>query len=231
VSPALYRRLLNAFYVGVKSVDRGNYVVSAGTAPFAEPRKGACRMAAAYFTREFLCVRGRQRPRPFRCPSSPARFDALAHNPYPIGPPRRPAINPDDVVVPDIWKLTRPLRAAIKAGKVSPRRRKPAWADYLTEIDGGHLGDAVGRRQLGGLGRGRGDRVHPEGRGQVARRRHALAPGGHALPRVRRRAPAEAEADLSGLPHGAERPTLEVVPTVPSRSPVRVQTGEHNLAA
>jgi hypothetical protein len=132
VSPVLYRRLLNAFYAGVNSVDRSNYVVSAGTAPFAEPRKGGRRMPAAYFTREFLCVRGRGRPRPFRCPSSPARFDALAHHPYPIGPPRRPAINPDDVVVPDIWKLTRPLRAAIRAGKVSPRRRKPVWATEIS---------------------------------------------------------------------------------------------------
>jgi hypothetical protein len=132
MSPVLYRRLLNAFYAAVKSVDRSNYVVSAGTAPFAEPRKGARRMPAAYFTREFLCVRGRQRPRPFRCPSSPARFDALAHHPYPIGPPRRPAINPDDVVVPDIWKLTRPLQAAIRAGNVSPRRRKPVWATEIS---------------------------------------------------------------------------------------------------
>jgi hypothetical protein len=132
VSPELYRRLLNAFYAGVKSVHRSSYVVSAGTAPFAEPHKGARRMPAAYFTREFLCVRGRERPRPFRCPSSPARFDALAHHPYPIGPPRRPAINLDDVVVPDIWKLTRPLRAAIRAGNVSPRRRKPVWATEIS---------------------------------------------------------------------------------------------------
>jgi hypothetical protein len=132
VSPVLYRRLLNAFYAGVKSVHRSNYVVSAGTAPFGEPRKGSARMPAAYFTREFLCVRGRRRPRPVRCSSSPARFDALAHHPYPIGPPRRPAVNPDDVVVPDLWKLTRPLRVAIRAGKVRPRRRKPIWATEIS---------------------------------------------------------------------------------------------------
>jgi len=132
VSPVLYRQLLNAFYRGVKSVHRSNYVVSAGTAPFGDPRKGRSRMAPAFFTREFLCVRGRRRPKPFRCSSSPARFDALAHHPYPIGPPRRPAANPDDVVVADIGKLTRPLRAAIRARKVAPRRRKPVWATEIS---------------------------------------------------------------------------------------------------
>src|SRR5436190_1361522 len=132
ISPLLYRRLLNGFYRGVKAVHRSNYVVSAGTAPFAEPRHGARRMPAAFFTRELLCVRGRRHPRPKRCSSSPVHFDALAHHPYPIGPPRRRAINPDDVVIPDLGKLTRPLRVAIRAGKVAPRRHKPIWATEIS---------------------------------------------------------------------------------------------------
>jgi hypothetical protein len=131
-SPTLYRHLLNAFYRGVKRANRTNYVVSAGTAPFAEPYPGARRMPAARFTRELLCVRGRRRPTPFRCSGSPVRFDALAHHPYPIGEPRRTAINPDDVVVPDMWKLTRPLRAAMRAGKVAPRRPKGLWATEIS---------------------------------------------------------------------------------------------------
>jgi hypothetical protein len=131
-SPTLYRHLLNAFYGGVKRAKATNYVVSAGTAPFAEPWPGARRMPAALFTRELLCVRGRQRPRPFRCSGSPVHFDALAHHPYPIGPPRRTATNPDDVVIPDMWKLTRPLRAAMRAGKVAPRRPKGLWATEIS---------------------------------------------------------------------------------------------------
>jgi hypothetical protein len=131
-SPVLYRRLLNAFYLGVKAIHRSNYVVSAGTSPFGEPWRGASRMPPALFTREFLCVRGLKRPRPKRCSSSPARFDALAHHPYPIGPPRQTAINRDDVVVPDLWKLTRPLRAAIRGGKVAPRGRKAIWATEIS---------------------------------------------------------------------------------------------------
>jgi len=131
-SPRLYRGLLNAFYFGVKAVRRSNYVVSAGTAPFGEPRRGARRMPPALFTRELLCVRGRRHQRPVRCSSERAHFDALAHHPYPIGPPRRTAANPDDVVIPDLWKLTRPLRVAIRAGKVAPRGRKGLWATEIS---------------------------------------------------------------------------------------------------
>ena len=102
---------------------RGDVVVTAGTAPFGDHRRGARRMDPAYFVRNLFCLRGRRRPRPIRrC--GPVRFDALAHHPYPIGPPTRTTAAPDDVV-PDIWKLTRPLRVALKRQGPSP----PAQAD------------------------------------------------------------------------------------------------------
>lgn len=131
-SPGHYRRMLNAFYSGVKGVDATNLVISAATAPFGDYQPGARRIPPAYFTRELLCVRGIQRPRAFNCADSPARFDALAHNPYPIGPPRRHAANPDDVVVPDFDRLIRPLAAARRAGKVAPRGPKQIWATEIS---------------------------------------------------------------------------------------------------
>ena len=132
-SPAIYRRLLNAFYRGANAGNPSAYVVSAGTAPFGESRPGGKRMQAALFTRELLCVRGRSHPRPKRrCPGGPVFFDALAHHPYPIGEPRRTAINADDVVIPDIWKLTRPMRVAVRAGYARPRRSKPVWATEIS---------------------------------------------------------------------------------------------------
>jgi len=132
-SPRIYKGLQNAFYRGAKKVKRSNYIVSAGTAPFGENERGQKRMQAALFARELFCVSGRSRPRPKRrCPGGPVFFDALAHHPYPIGEPRRTAANPDDVVIPDIWKLTRPMKVALRAGYVKPRRRKPVWATEIS---------------------------------------------------------------------------------------------------
>ena len=61
-----------------------------------------------------------------RCPQ-PARFDVLAHDPYSVGGPERRALNVDDVSIPDLGKLTRPLRVAERTGRVRPRGRKGLW--------------------------------------------------------------------------------------------------------
>ncbi len=126
-SPGIYRKLLNAFYAGIKKVARSNVVVAAGTAPYGEPRAGERRMPPALFARYLLCVRGRVAPKSVKCPAGPVYFDAYAHHPYPISSPDRPG-NPDDVVIADLWKLTRPLRRAEKSEVVRPRGRKQFWA-------------------------------------------------------------------------------------------------------
>jgi hypothetical protein len=134
-SPGVYKGLLNTFYASAKAVDPKIVIVSAGTAPFGDPKPGGLRMPAAYFNRTLLCVRGRVKPKAIRgasCRRDPARFDVLAHHPYPIGPPGRRALNPDDVVIPDFAKLTRPLAAAIKARHVRPAKPKPVWATEIS---------------------------------------------------------------------------------------------------
>ena len=122
-SPKVYRGMLNGFYRGVKSVSSTALVVTAGTAPFGDPQAGGQRVQPARFWRELLCLRlNRGRLRGVACPT-PARFDVLAHHPYSVGQPRRKALNADDVSIPDLAKLTRPLRAAERLGRALPRKR------------------------------------------------------------------------------------------------------------
>jgi hypothetical protein len=117
-APAHYRRMLNAFFAGVRRGQPRATVVTAGTAPFGDP-PGGQRTPPARFVRELL--------------RRPVRFDVLAHHPYSVSGPFRRALNRDDVSLPDVGKLTRPLRAAERAGRVLPRRRarKRLW---ITEV-------------------------------------------------------------------------------------------------
>ncbi len=128
-SPRIYRRLLNAFYSGVKSVNPRATIVTAGTGPYGDLDEGDPRMPPVRFWREILCVSGAKVPKAKSCPK--VSFDAIAHHPYPIGPPRRTARNADDAVVPDVRKITRLLPAAIRKNTVRPAKAKPLW---ITEI-------------------------------------------------------------------------------------------------
>lgn len=130
-SPAWYRRMLNAFYRGVKSVDHGALVVTAGTAPFGDPAPGGPRIMPARFVRELLCLSDTgRRVRTGGC-AEPARFDVLAHHPYSVGAPDTAALNDDDVSIPDVWKLDYLLRTAERTGGALPRIRHRLW---VTEV-------------------------------------------------------------------------------------------------
>ncbi|MEA2355148.1 MAG: hypothetical protein QOD61_1277 [Solirubrobacteraceae bacterium] len=125
-SPGIYRGLLNAFYRSVKAVDPGNVVITAGTAPFGDRVPGGGRLPPAAFVRGLLCLGGPPALKPLPCPD-PAHFDVLAHHPYSVGSPHRHAINPDDVSVPDLAKLTRPLARALRLGRALPQAPKRVW--------------------------------------------------------------------------------------------------------
>ena len=121
--PELYRRLHNAFYAGAKAADPGVTVIAGATAPYGDAPGGA-RMAPARFWRALLCVRdGKAR----RCGRT-VRLDAVSHHPYPIGPPRRHARNRDDITIPDLARITRWLRPAVRAKTIRPARTTiPLW--------------------------------------------------------------------------------------------------------
>lgn len=125
--PIIYRNLQNAFYLGVKRSQKTATVVTAGTAPFGDPNPGGSRTMPALFVRNMLCLNRKLRT---TCKSK-TRFDAIAHHPYSVGAPTRKALNTDDVSIPDLRKLTRPVAAAVKLGRALPRKRKALW---ITEI-------------------------------------------------------------------------------------------------
>jgi hypothetical protein len=110
VSAAHYRKMLNAFYAGIKSVSGGDRVIGGTTSPYGVRVPGLTAIAPARFWRALLSGR--------------ARFDIAGHNPLNVGEPERHAINRDDIATPDIGKLRRILR---RAGKGS----KPIWATEL----------------------------------------------------------------------------------------------------
>ena len=125
LGPGLYRGLLDRFYAGVKRAQPQGVVIAGALAPFGET-PGGHRTPPVRFLRGLLCLRG-PRLGPARCPR-PARFDVLSDHPIAVGSPREPAANPLDVTTPDIWRLTRVLRAAERRRLVRPAgRRRPLW--------------------------------------------------------------------------------------------------------
>jgi hypothetical protein len=132
VSAGLYRRMLNAFYRGVKSVHPDNLVITGGTAPYGDP-PGGKRVRPLIFWRSVFCLRrhGHRYGRARGC-SGRAHFDVLAHHPInTAGGPTRSAVNHDDISTPDVGVLRRALRAAERLHTVAGPRHHQLWA---TEI-------------------------------------------------------------------------------------------------
>lgn len=134
VAPSVYRQLLNAFYASVKAVSPSNFVVMAGTAPYGDALGsdpvGQERIAPVAFYRDVLCLQGAKTLRPTDC-TGPAHFDGLDHHPYGVGGPTWHALNPDDVAVPDIYKITRVVKAAVRTGHALPRAPKSMWVSEI----------------------------------------------------------------------------------------------------
>lgn len=130
-SAQYYRRMLNAFYAGVKSANRKTKVITGGTAPYGDPAGGS-RTRPLTFWRKVFCLRGGQRKlKPARCPTKP-KLDILAHHPINTsGGPKRSAVNPNDASTPDFGQIRRILRAAERGKNVAPGGRHGLWATEL----------------------------------------------------------------------------------------------------
>ena len=127
IGARIYRRLLRAFYGGVKAAGADGVVVTGGTAPYGDSR-GPARTRPLAFWRAVLCLRGRHRLAPRKCKRR-ARFDVLGHHPINTsGGPHRGAVNHDDVATPDLGRLRRVLRVAERTDRVLPAGlRRPLW--------------------------------------------------------------------------------------------------------
>lgn len=130
VGPGMYRTLLNSFYDGVKSAQRGAQVIAPATAPYGD-LPGGTRTPPVQFLRRLLCLRG-GKLRPVRCPVK-ARFDILSHHPInSVAGPRRSARSPLDASTPDIGRLRRVVRRAERLRRVLPAgKRRQVWGTEL----------------------------------------------------------------------------------------------------
>ncbi len=125
VSPALYRRLINAFYFAVKSVDRSDLVLAAGLGPIAVPQ---LTIGPMRFARLLLCMTGRRNPHPTpgNCEGG-VHFDIFDIHPYTTGGPTHEG-HADDIELGDLGKLQELISAADRAGRIKGRfRQTPIW--------------------------------------------------------------------------------------------------------
>jgi hypothetical protein len=122
-SPLIYRRLLNAFYAGVKAGNPKAQVVFTGLESYGDA-PGGRRTSPVTFLRSVLCLNTALVKQP--C-ADPAHFDILASDPYEVGSPNTPALSADDASAPDLAKLKRVMNAAIAAHTVVPAASKPLW--------------------------------------------------------------------------------------------------------
>jgi len=120
-----YRRLLNAFYGGVKAVGADAVVVTAGTAPFGD-RRGGRRMRPLTFWRSLLCLKPTKAT---RC-AHRARFDVASHHPITMRP-RRKARHVGDAVIPELRTVRRLIRKAERRRTIGPRIKHRLWATEL----------------------------------------------------------------------------------------------------
>jgi len=123
-SPTIYRRMENAFYRAIKGVSSSDFVVLGGTAPYGD-LPGGQRMQPVTFYQSLFCLSIALTR--IHCSDPTIYFDAVDHHPYGIGGPLQPALNADDVAVPDIHKITQVLRAGEGTGSVLPRGPKAVW--------------------------------------------------------------------------------------------------------
>jgi hypothetical protein len=124
-APAIYRQMLNAFYAGVHTGDPSDVVLTTGLESYGDtPFHSPNRTHPVTFLENLLCLRPNLKPA--ACPA-PAHFNVLASDPYDVGAPTVHAVSPLDASAPDLGRLERVVKAAVKAHTLYPSDAKPVW--------------------------------------------------------------------------------------------------------
>jgi hypothetical protein len=122
----IYRQLLNAFYAGVKAGDPRATVIFSGLEGYGDaPFTGLNRTHPVTFTENVLCL-GATLKR-VRCAGSTAHFDVFAADPYDSFAPTTHAVSKFDASAPDLGRLTKLVKAGLRAHTVLPHKPKPLW--------------------------------------------------------------------------------------------------------
>jgi hypothetical protein len=125
VAPRLYRRLVNAFSSGVKTVHDDNLVIAGGLAPYDQGAGDG--IAPLTFMKEFLCMSGMQiRPRP-RCLER-ATFDIWSMQPYTFGGPTHQSPLDGDIQLGDLPEMKQALDQAEASGRIVTNHPVQFWA-------------------------------------------------------------------------------------------------------
>jgi hypothetical protein len=126
-APAWYRRMVNAFAAGVRSVHSDNLVVAGGTAPFRDITPAVTKVDPRWgplsFMRELLCL---DRSLRRKCRAR-VRVDVWAHHPYTSGGPTHSADLSDDVSLGDLREMKAVLDAGVRAGNVVSSEPVQFW--------------------------------------------------------------------------------------------------------
>jgi len=124
-SPHLYREMHEHAFAAINRIDESNKVLIGGTAAIGReargPRQG---IPPLRFVRELACVDRRGRPihRDGCSEFEPLEADGFAHHPYSLdGRPDASSVNPDDVAMGDLDRLSRLLDRLHRLGRVTSR--------------------------------------------------------------------------------------------------------------
>lgn len=124
-SPHVYREMHKQGYAAIKGINDENQVLLGGTAALgSEIRGGNHGIPPLRFLRELACVdrRGRPLERPECSDFEPLQADGYAHHPYSLYTrPDAASVNPDNVTIADVDRLSRLLDRLYRLGRITTR--------------------------------------------------------------------------------------------------------------